>query len=228
MGLDTHPQVQVARGGVTTALAALARQPDALPVGDTWRHVDLIPPRLPGGTGERDGATAAPVRLLDGERQFGLLVRSGDATSGGSQAEHGAEQVLDVDALRAEVVAEAGGVPDTWASRARGPPAAEAAARSGRDPFVEVLGDLAEILAEAVVTGPGLRVRQDAVCLVEVLETLLRPRVLVDVGVVPAGKLAICLLDLVLARAPRHAQHLVEIPCHRRSLPLRDGHRGLA
>ncbi|GDY72164.1 hypothetical protein SAV31267_016490 [Streptomyces avermitilis] len=142
MGLDTHSQVQVARGGVTTAPAALARQPDALPVGDARRHVDLVPPRLPVGTGERDGATAASVRLLDGERQFGLLVRSGDAAPGGAGSEHGAEQVLDVDALRSEVVAEAGGVPDTRTAPACGPPTAEAAARSGRDPFVEVLGIL--------------------------------------------------------------------------------------
>lgn len=83
---------------------------------------------------------------------------------------------------RSEVVAEAGGVPDTGAARARGPPSAEAAASSGRDPFVEVLGDLAEVLAEAVVTGPGLRVRQDAVCLVEVLEAFLRPGSLLTSG----------------------------------------------
>lgn len=88
MRLDTHPQVQVARGGVTTALATLTRQPDALPVGDARRHVDLVLPRLPGGTGECDGATAASVRLLDSERQFRLLVRSRDAASGGAGSEH--------------------------------------------------------------------------------------------------------------------------------------------
>lgn len=76
MGLDPHPQVQVARGCGTTAPPALSRQPDALPVCDARRDVDLVAPRLPGGPGQCDGTAAALVRLLDGERQFGLLVGS--------------------------------------------------------------------------------------------------------------------------------------------------------
>src|SRR5690606_41735640 len=87
--------------------SALARQPDALSGGDAGRYIDLVPPRLPGGTGERDGAAAAPVRLLDGERQLGLLVRPRYTAAGGACSEERAEQVVDVHALRCEEIGRA-------------------------------------------------------------------------------------------------------------------------
>lgn len=101
MGLNPNAQVQVARRCGTTAPPALSRQPDALPVGDARRDVDLVAPWLPGRPGECDGTAAALVRLLDGERQFGLLVGSRYACGAGAAAcaEERAEQVLDVHIL---------------------------------------------------------------------------------------------------------------------------------
>ena len=56
-----------------------------------------------------------------------------------------------------------------------------------------------------------LGVAEDVVGVRDLLEALLCARVLVGVRVVPAGELAIRLLDLVLRRLLVDAEHLVEV-----------------
>ncbi len=63
-----------------------------------------------------------------------------------------------------------------------------------------------------VIQLASLRVTQDLVCFVDLLEFLFRARVgAVYVGVVLAGETAICFLDLVRRRASSYAQYLVVI-----------------
>ena len=93
------------------------------------------------------------------------------------------------------------------AAAAAGPaPAAAAGLRPCPGLRVDVLGHLAEVVAEGVVAAARLRVGQHVVRLVDLLEPLLGAGVLVDVGVVGAGQLAVGLLDLVgrrVAARPR-------------------------
>ncbi len=73
-------------------------------------------------------------------------------------------------------------------------------------------------LAERVVRLPLLGVREDVVGALHLLEALLGAVVAgVPVRVVLARELAIRLLDVVVGRVLRDAEHLVGVTCHRRS-----------
>src|SRR5262249_42737526 len=76
---------------------------------------------------------------------------------------------------------------------------------------IHVLGYLPEVRAEGVVPAPGLRIGQHVVRLGDLLEPVLGSGILVDVGMVLAGQLAVGPLDLILGRGPRHVQDLVEV-----------------
>src|SRR5262249_22365867 len=190
------------------AAAALAGEPDALPVGHAGRHPHVEGP-LPVRALQGDRPLRAVVRLLDGHLQLGLLVGTGNRAPAapGPAAAQPAQQVLEIDApdapadrpARAERAARA-----AWAVPARTRPA-RACPSPGPAPRlrVHVLGHLAEIGAERVVATAGLRVRQHRVGLGDVLEPVLSPRILVDVGMGGAGELPVGLLALILARAPR-------------------------
>ena len=72
--------------------------------------------------------------------------------------------------------------------------------------------------AEHVVRLPALRVGQDLVRLVDLLEARLRLGILVDVGVPLLGEPAEGALDLGVVGSPLDAQHLVVVAfgCHGR------------
>lgn len=84
-----------------------------------------------------------------------------------------------------------------------------------------------EVVTESVIAFPGVRVGQHLVGLVDLLELVLRGRILVHIGVVLAGQLAVRLLNFVGAGALRYPEHFVVVTGHRCS-PLRaaDDHRG--
>jgi hypothetical protein len=67
------------------------------------------------------------------------------------------------------------------------------------------------VVPERVVPLAKLRGGQHLVGLGDLLEPLLRFRVLVDVRVVGAGDLAVCALDVVRGGAGSHPEHLVEV-----------------
>src|SRR5687767_8786206 len=98
--------------------------------------------------------------------------------------------------------------------------AAEAPTRLLRTPSGRRLKSsrLVPVRAQLVIFFPLLRIAQDLVSLVELLEFLLgHPLVLVDVGMVFAGQLAKRLLDFVVARRLGNAQGFViisELDCH--------------
>ncbi len=112
---------------------------------------------------------------------------------------------------RGEEVAEPAlllvGLPEAAATCAR-PPELEAFRPSRRR--AELLSGL-PIAAELIVGSALLGVLQDLVSLLHLLEFLLGVRLLADVRVEFAREPAVCLLDLVRARRPSHAQDLVVI-----------------
>ena len=228
---DPDHQVQVAGRRAARALAALAGQPDALAVGDPRRDGDLDGP-VAAGARDRERAATTVVRLLDGDLQLRLLVGPRDPApvaaarrpEAAEAAEDVAEQVLDVDALGAAGARPRPGAA-ARASARPGPVAAAPGARSGPCPRprlrVDVLGHLAELVAERVVAPPGVGVRQHVVGLGDLLEARLRAGVLVDVGVGGAGQLPVGALDLVGRRVARHAEHLVEVAPVGHQAPLR-------
>ena len=85
---------------------------------------------------------------------------------------------------------------------------------------------LAMIGAELVVGRALLRILEDGVGLLQVLEARLGMRVLADVGMKPAGKLAVCALDVVLARVARDTHdRVVILELHAATVDLPHGRR---
>jgi len=69
-------------------------------------------------------------------------------------------------------------------------------------------------VAEHVIGGPPLPVRQDAVCLVELLEPLFGAIAAVDVGVMALGETTEGALDLRLVGVLRHTKNVVVVTLH--------------
>src|SRR5205085_11586696 len=84
---------------------------------------------------------------------------------------------------------------------------------------LELLAGL-PVAAHLVVRGALLRVLQDLVRLVDLLEALLGVLLLRDVGVVLAGKLAVGLLDVVLRRRALEPEGLVVVLVFHASVPI--------
>src|SRR5271166_3599509 len=209
---DPHHEIQITVGGALAAAAALASQADALPIGHAGRDPDVkCAPAV--GTFQGDRPAAALESLLHGQLEFGFLVGARDRAPApaGPASEDPAEEVLYIDAAQvaAQACAEPAGAPR--ASGLAGPRGSRAGAAALERLRIHVLGHLPEVRAEGVVTAPGLRIGQHVVRLGDFLEPVLGSGILVDVGMVLAGQLAVGLLDLVLGRGPRHAQNLVEV-----------------
>ena len=152
---------------------------------------------------------SAPVGLLQGELELGLLIRARDRPAAGpAAAEHAAEQVLESTSSNPWKPPKppnrliAGGLTDA-------PPWSP-----GVDPFVEVVGNPAEVLAETVILLPLVRIGQHLVGLTDLFELLGRSWIWVDVRVVLAGKFPVRLLDLLAARAPSNPERVVEVGRH--------------
>ena len=93
---DPDYEIQVARPCAVAAAAALAAQPDPLPIGDAgWDgHVQIPRPVL---AGQRDGPARAVIRLLDRDLDLSRLVSAGNrppipATTGAATTGAAAEQ----------------------------------------------------------------------------------------------------------------------------------------
>ena len=135
-------------------------------------------------------------------------------------------------ARRVELVADAAGLPGPAGPAGR-PCRAEPGERPAR---AERIGaaraaagalELVPVRAQEVVLLALLRVGQDGVGLVDVLEPLLGGLVAgVAVRVMLPGELAEGLLDVGLGGAPRHAQDLVVVPVLHGQAPRRAGERG--
>ena len=185
-------------------------QPDSLAVQDTGRNVDVVLPSV-----QSESAFAAPIRLFQGQFQFRFLIGAGNRPVPATAAEHLPEEVLEVDAALATDTATE--VHPSAPAPTAVPAAAEpAAVPTGAcpDPFVVVLGHTPEVGAEPVVAFPGVRVGQHLVGLVGLLEPVLRSGVLVHVGVILAGQLAVGLLDFVGAGAARDPERFVVVTRH--------------
>src|SRR5690349_9952819 len=94
---DPRHQVEVACGRIAARPPALPGQADALAVGDPRWDVHLVGARS-RWPGQRDGAPATPVCILDRQGQLGLLVCPGNGPARTARAEHPTEQVLEIDA----------------------------------------------------------------------------------------------------------------------------------
>ncbi|EMA41533.1 putative glutamate dehydrogenase [Halococcus hamelinensis 100A6] len=99
------------------------------------------------------------------------------------------------------------------ATHATHPASAAPPARPAVEPAA-FLGLLEAVVAHLVVGLAFLVVRQDLLGLLRLFELLVGVRVVGDVGVVLGSLLAVGLLDLVLARVARDAEHRVEILAH--------------
>ena len=203
MGRDGHDEVEVTGAGL--ALGTLPGQADALPRRHPRRDVDVVATR-PVRSGQRDATASAGVRVLERELDLHFLIGAPHRTAT-APTEDPAEQVIEVDVPTEDVVArdrrptfESGRSGAARSPRARGP--ARAALRGGPQIGIDVVGHLAELRPEAVVLRPRLGVGEHVVGLGDVLEALLRARVLVHVGVVLAGELSVGALDLVRGSGP--------------------------
>jgi hypothetical protein len=93
--------VETVAPSLRRALAALARQPDPLPVGHPGGDVDVVAPRTLGAR-QRDRAPPTPVCLFDGQDELGFLIRPADRTpSAALPSEDAAQQIVEVDAFTA-------------------------------------------------------------------------------------------------------------------------------
>src|SRR6185369_6878006 len=218
MRRDAHSQVQIPGRAIAAGTPALPGQPDPLPVHHPGRDGHGVDPGALEAS-EGDLTAAAPVRLLDAQLQLGLLIgagnRTGRPTRAATRPEEVSEQVLE--AATAEARLEARRHPEPLArapASGAGTPEAGAGTDAGGHPFLVVLGYAPEVGAEPVVPTPGLRVRQHLVGVVDLLETLLRRRILVHVRVVAAGELPVGLLDLLRGRRAADAESLVVVPGH--------------
>src|SRR6478735_3405603 len=198
MRLENDVQVQVARRAAVRAGAALAGEPQALPVGRAAGNTGADRPAV-----EAQLALRAARRLLEAEAHRHFVILAGElhaaagtaaAHAGTAEDAHRLEQVGQVDV--AQVVPHS--------SR---PAAAEA---------VEPVGRRAEVLAravaaQAVVRGALFLVAQRLVRLGDFLELLLGVGLLGDVRVVLARQPAVGLLDLLVGRAALDAEALVVV-----------------
>ena len=162
--------------------------------------------------GELDLLLGAIDRLLEGDPQVVAQVRTGlgPAAPGRRGTRSPAEEGIE-DVREAAEALEPGAARPTGTVGARPP--------------------------EGVVARPSIRVGQDLVGLVDLLELFLRGRIGVDVGVPLLGQLAEGALDLGVGRGPLDAEdHVVvafsgghrdarirEVSRHGRRLPSRDG-----
>jgi hypothetical protein len=128
--------------------------------------------------------------------------------STGAAAEQRLEEIA-----RVEVGAERAAA----AEAAARPAAAELEAGIPVRRRLELLAGL-PVAAHLVVGGPLLRIPQDLVGLVDLLEALLGVGGLAHVRVVLAGELAVGLLDVVLRGRARHAEGVVVVLVFHRSV----------
>src|SRR5579859_5801742 len=151
------------------------------------------------GLAARFGADAAAEGALLGAADLDLLLRAEDRLFEG----------------QGQVVAQVG-------AALRAAPLAGGAAEEGVEDVAEA-AEIAEALeaaarllahagpAEAVVGGALLRIGEDLERLVDLFEALLRPVILIAVGMVLHRQLAEGLLDLFRAGRARHAEHVVVV-----------------
>src|SRR5260370_1027103 len=156
--------------------------------------------RFPAGCVDGDGH--AECGLPRGERQVDVGVAP-------------AEQIVEV-----EVVTGSRVEPDLLIACSRGRAAPAPGARGARACAacrpcpgfrVHALRNPAEIGTERVVPAARVGIGQHVIGLGYLLESLLCGGILVDVGVIGTGELAVGPLDLILAGRPRHPQDLIEV-----------------
>src|SRR5690606_11894007 len=151
-------------------------------------------------------ARNAHADALLAQLQPALGAAEGPAAHGGAAARLEAAR-----AANAERLEEVGEI-DVVERRAAGRPARAEALAEGAEPVLRGTEVLAGAeAAEIVVGGALLLVAQRLVGLGDLLETLLRVRLLGDVRVVLAGEAAVGLLDLVLGGAALDAEDLVVV-----------------
>src|SRR6185295_14114925 len=179
---------------------ALAGQPEDGPVADSDGNVHVEAPALV----ERDAALGAPQQVLYGHRQLGLDIAARHRephTSSPAGAPCPAENRGEEVAESAPILVERGGI--------------------DRTPFGAAPGRRCEVhpalpvRAERIVLGALVRIAQDLVGLVDLLEPLGGPGALggrLKIRVMLARELAVDLLDLLRLRGARHTEHLVVVP----------------
>ena len=210
MPFDPHVQEQVAGRSLADAWLTLAGQANDRAVARSRRYCDFDV-HGPVGALHLEGATPTAMGRFQAQPDLGIDVAAGhaEARRAPATAEEPLEEV-------AEPLLAAG--PDI---RPRRLPS-----RWRR----EVCPGL-PIRAQLIVACALLRVRQDSVGLVQLLEARARRIVpWVDVRVVLAGELSIRLLDLVRAGGARDPEHFVVVPeLHGHTAPpllLGDPHSG--
>ena len=186
MRRDPHDEIQVTVTRPVAAAATLPGQPDPLAVRHPGWDRDVEGPASAVAAGQRDGPAAAVVGLLDGELDLGFLVGARDRPKAppgpepaATAAEDTAQKIVNVD-VAAAAEAAAVEVEPAGPGAATGP-AASASGASSAPPGCAatspglVLGNLAEVAPEGVVTAPRLRIGEDVVGLRDFLEPVLRP-----------------------------------------------------
>ena len=148
--------------------------------------------------------SAAPVGLLDGQREFGLLVGAGHRRAAPAPAEEPAQQVLEVDPGPAAAESGRRGSrctrrPGSRRPRPPGPGVPTADPGPAPTRSSQSSGTRRKSVAEAVVAAACLRIRQHVVRLVDLLEPLLGRRVPVHVRVVGPGQPPVGACDLLRA-----------------------------
>jgi hypothetical protein len=170
--------------------------------------------------------------------QLGLLVGPGHRPeappAAGATTEDPAEEILEIDVVGAAESAELprgvvgpAGCPTAESGPTAGAPAATSTARTrtrtgtgtgaaaGARPSprvgVDAFGHLTEVVPERVVAPACLRIRQHVVRLGDLFEAFLRAGILVDVGVVLAGELAVRALDFLLRCVAADSEHVVVV-----------------
>src|SRR5205807_2640421 len=206
--------VHVAGTAARVARSTLAGGTDARAVADAGGDAHLDTSR-PAGAANLDRAGDALVRLLEGDRRLALDVlpaagarlESGPAGWGSGPAEHPVEEIGE-GTVGAEQLLELLGI-DGAVLDLRTPGSGGRRARAaGLFPG----GDLLPVRAVGVVLLPLLRVAEDLMGLVDLLEALDRTRVVgIDVGMVLAGELAEGGMHLLGGRPPGDAKDLVVI-----------------
>ena len=177
---------------------------------------------------QRDRALGAAVRVLEVDQHLGVVVLALDAAAPARAGAAGRAAPRRT-ATRRSRSGRSPRAPKELPPAPNGAALAAAELEAGVPVRrrLELLAGL-PVAAHLVVGGALLRVLQDLVGLVDLLEARLGVGHLADVGVVLAGELAVGLLDVVLRRAARDAERLVVVLVLHRHVGIPVNASGLA